>query len=503
MTLSEDTKKHSKSCKCGTCHYNDQYLKKWFEETSLYGIPHVFKGKSKIRRITWALILVGLIIGCLFTVGDRLYRYIKKPTATTVTVESYELTGLPFPAVTVCSLFAYESSEIAQFAELLFNPDLAYDFRALNKLGMCDKALSNTTEDFRNANIWEVIQNPFRDIIYYCGFIQSVNSELYHCEKELKPVLTPLGVCYTFNSINNGRQDRYVTGTGALYGLKMIINISQMSHQPIEGNAGIKIVVHERDDIARPNIYGFGIPPGRNAYIGIRKMINIDHTSNVGCIHDRKLSFYPHYEYSEVACQQNAIVKHIAQPNTCNSILDPLTRPSSGPYSNTPNCTFNDTCCLLNQYASFDPRVGCPVPCHFEYYDNHISYSSFPTGPYLEYLEMSLNVSKDSIRDEVMSVNIFYEDLRVTKTTTEYSYTLTAFLADLGGALGLFLGASLIAFIEIGLLLLDEFKRFCLPRKCKNKLEEIDACINLPEIKDESEQSESNVTQTSVKESDV
>ena len=502
MTSSEDTKKRSK-CKSGTCHYNDHYLNKWVEETSLYGIPHVFKGKSKIRRITWALILVCLIIGCLYTVSDRLYRYIKKPTTTTVAVESAELTGLPFPAVTVCSLNAYESSEIAQFAEFLFNPDLAYDFRALNKLGMCDKLLSNITEDVRNADIWEVIQKSFRNIVYYCGFIQGVNNELYLCEKELQPVLTSLGVCYTFNSITNGRQDRYVTATGAKFGLKMIINISQINHPPIEGNSGIKIIVHERDDIARPNLYGLGIPPGRNAYIGIRKKIDIDHTSNVGCIEDRELSFYSHYEYSQFACRQNARIEHIAQPNICNCILDPLTRPSSGLYSNTPNCTFNDTCCLLDQYSSFDPRGGCHVPCHFEYYDNQISYSSFPTGHFLEYLAMSMNMSKDRIRDEVMSVSIFFEDLQVTTTTTEYSYSFTAFLADLGGGMGLFLGASLIAFIEIGLLLLDEFKRICLPRKCKKKMNEIDAGLKLPEITDESEQNEPNITNEPVKETKV
>ena len=150
--------------------------------------------------------------------------------------------------------------------------------------------------------------------------------------------------------------------------------------------------------------------------------------------------------------------------------------------------------------SSFDPRGRCPVPCYFEYYDSHISYSSFPNGPFLEDLAMSMNISKDSIRNEFMSFSIFFDALQVTTTSTEYSYPFTAFLADLGGALALFLGASLVAFIEIGLLLLDEFKRICLPKKCKKKMNEIDARLKLPEITDESEQSEPNetVTETNV-----
>ena len=65
------------------------------------------------------------------------------------------------------------------------------------------------------------------------------------------------------------------------------------------------------------------------------------------------------------------------------------------------------------------------------------------------------------------------------------------------------LGASLIAFIEIGMLLLDEFKRVCLPRKCKQKVDEVDAGIELPEIIDETKQSEPNITEEPVNESEV
>ena len=478
----EDNNEHSKSCKSGRCHYNDHYLRKWLEETSLYGVPHVFKGKSKIRRIIWGIILIGLIIGCILTIVDNLLRFIKRPTSTTVVIETFEKEGLPFPAVTVCSLNAHESSVIAQLTDFLFNPDLAYDIIAVNNVKTCDKVVRNVTEDIRNTAIWEDIENSFKNLVYFCGFIQGANNNVTYCQDKLQPVLTSLGVCFTFNSIINDERDRNITSTGAKYGLKMVFNISQINHPPIEGNTGIKIIVHERDDIARPNLYGFGIPPGRNAYIGVRKKIDIDHTSNARCINDRELSFYPQYEYSQFACQQNARIEHIAQPNTCNCILDPSTRPSSGPYSNTPNCTFNDTCCLLHQYSSFDPQGGCPLPCHFEYYDNQISYSSFPTGRFLEDLATSLNTSKDSIQNDFMSVSIYFEDLQVTTTTTEYSYPFTAFLADVGGAMALFVGVSLIAFIEIGMLIADELKKLFFPRKCKKKLKDIETGMELPEI---------------------
>ena len=69
--------------------------------------------------------------------------------------------------------------------------------------------------------------------------------------------------------------------------------------------------------------------------------------------------------------------------------------------------------------------------------------------------------------------------------------------------LGLFLGASLIAFIEIGMLLLDELKRLLLPRKCKKKVEKFDATLNLPEITDKSEQNKPDSEEQLVKETEA
>ena len=460
----EDADAQSIPYKIGICHRIDNHFKKGLEMISEYRKSQVFQGNLMTRRFIWLLFLFFSIIGCLYTVGDNLKRYIINPTVTTVAVERADLTGLPFPSVTICSLNAYENSDIAQIAEFLFNPDLAYDINLINKSQTCDKVLSNVTEDIRNATIWEVIQKSFPNIIYYCGFIQGTNSELQHCEKELQPVLTSLGVCYTFNSITSNKTNHYVTSVGAKYGLKMIFNLSETNHPSSEENLGIKIVVHERNDIARPNLYGFGIPWGENAYIGITKKINVDYTSNVECINDRELSFYPQYKYSQFACEQNAFVDHIAQPNICNCILDSLSRPSSGPYGNTPNCTFNDTCCLLKEYSSFDSQVVCHVPCHFEYYDYHISYSRFSTSPFFKDLARSLNMSKDNIRDNFMSVSVFFEDLHVTTTTTFYSYSPAAFLSDLGGALSLFLGVNLIVFIDFVMFIL--FPAKCL-KKCK------------------------------------
>ena len=116
----EATNHHEKarSCKCASCYCNDRYFDKWLEETSLDGISHAFKGKSKIRRLMWGVIFFG---GCLYTVGESLCRFIVKPKATSIFVESTEKIGLSFPAVTICSLDSADKngSYMAELFEFL------------------------------------------------------------------------------------------------------------------------------------------------------------------------------------------------------------------------------------------------------------------------------------------------------------------------------------------------------------------------------------------------
>ena len=71
----------------------------------------------------------------------RIYRYIWKPTATTITVESAENSGLPFPAVTICSLNTPDTSNqeyTAELLEILFNPDLAFDLGIFSNIKTCE-----------------------------------------------------------------------------------------------------------------------------------------------------------------------------------------------------------------------------------------------------------------------------------------------------------------------------------------------------------------------------
>ncbi|KAK3592887.1 hypothetical protein CHS0354_004113 [Potamilus streckersoni] len=60
-------------------------------------------------------------------------------------------------------------------------------------------------------------------------------------------------------------------------------------------------------------------------------------------------------------------------------------------------------------------------------------------------------------RDNFLSVNIYYEDLNYKVFTEEPLYQIERFLADIGGASGLFIGASILSAMELFELIVEIF----------------------------------------------
>ena len=316
------------------------------------------------------------------------------------------------------------------------------------------------------------VENP-ANFILYCGYSEDFSMETFRrCEKEFVPVLTSSGLCFTWNSIENEVNRLLIKNVGEIYGLKLILNIDKENQPGSDGEAGVKVIIHDWKDIARPRLYGINVPTRKNAIIPIVKHSVVDDTDEEGCIDNDELTFMSNVEYSEFACMLDASIKHIAE--TCSCILGPV-RPHDGPFVNIRNCTFNDSCCLYNASLNFD--ADCPLPCHYSYYDHHISYTSFSLQDILT--DQRINSSVDDL-----SIHIFMENLHIINSITQYTYGLTNLFADFGGHSGLFLGISIISIMEILILIIDEVKKICISKKVKAKIDAIDANLQVLDILD-------------------
>ena len=469
----------------GQHHFN-----KWLNQTTVHGVVHIFKGKSRLRRILWFFIFTIAAIGCFCILSYYIYYWATDPTATTISVK-LNTNGQSFPAVTICNLNAVRTSyhddkNVVDILNMLAKPNTRFLTDGLFSMFnlTCDDLLNRINDKDTNINITGALfdgrQNR-EDFILYCEFSggDSDSDGIVQCEDDFIPVLTPSGICYTFNSAFNRQSDRYVKRAGSNYGLKLIVNVSQSEYSLLSSSdVGVKVAVHPREDL--PVLEkGVSIPPGRNGFIAISKVEVTDKTTENKCIKDNgQLTFLSRYGYSISACQTNAFLEHIAQDSVCGCVY--INRSST---TNTPNCNITKACCLWKQYRKFIPsEQQCPPPCDYTVYNIKPSYSQFPSNELANYLAQFYDTSADDVQSNMLSINVYFEEIETTTMNTVYAYTFANLLADMGGLMGLFIGASVISLLEVGMLVFDFLKSLVFTRSVKTAVKTMENRIKLPEV---------------------
>jgi hypothetical protein len=467
-----------------------KHLLKFLDTTTVAGIKFVFVGKSTIRRIAWGVIFFCCTVGCIVNIAISFKRLLDLPTATTITSRTLSDSGLPFPAVTFCDLNYKRNysnplnNHTYEFLYHFFQTDQSYNDSTRHVfINKCRNNfltnISGTSTERRD--MWDYISKDLlpSDFVHSCKFTYAPFASV-DCMRELRVFMTDSNICYTFNGIRNGIPDTYFRSTGDRYGLQVELNIDHLHSLSPNGFSGVKVVVHDRNDIPRPGLFGIGVPPGSNAVISVKKQTEEDQTLSK-CTDDFYLPFLHDMVYSQYACYSNENMKFTA--DNCGCVIYSAVRPPSGPYANIRNCTFNDSCCLIEIFDLASGVVlNCPLVCSFSNYAHTVSYLSYPTGDHLDELVKQFNRSADDISKDFLSVHVFLEDLVVTKSVTEYTYQWNAFLADVGGHLGLFIGASIITVFEVAIFGMDMLKNILFPHKIKKHIKHIDKRMSLLKV---------------------
>ena len=452
--------------------HTDPYFKKWAEKSTIHGVEHVFIGRSFIRRSFWSLVVLGALIFCFYGIICRSIIFSRRPTATTVTVEKNE-NGLPFPAVTICNLNPVQKSyadehNISDTLRFLFNADLALlsGLPASFQQEECYDILNNTKGVQSNLTIYDIYKEG---VIPSTTFIQScIFGNGNDCRNDLQLVLTTSGPCYTFNGYND-EPNKTVKSTGFRYGLRMIINISQSDYiQSGNGDAGIKVVIHNRSEVPDPDASGIAIPPGQHAYVAIYPEQLLSRPELLECASEQtSLEFFPQRKYSLSACRINEYYKRSLETCGCTDIAETSV--------STQNCTLNSSCCLAEALMTTEQALKCLPGCDEFVYKPSVTYSKYPSIVLAKDISsFFMNQSPEVIESNILALNVYFGSLHTTLAKTEFTDGFTALISDIGGLFALFIGASIISLVEIIVLFFDEIKRiFCL-RKVRAAVEWFD-----------------------------
>lgn len=103
---------------------------------------------------------------------------------------------------------------------------------------------------------------------------------------------------------------------------------------------------------------------------------------------------------------------------------------------------------------------SCPQECEYVDYTTTVSSSQFPTITYSDVLVYNENISENfaadksqkqftSVKSSVLSVNVFSKSDLYMNVREKPSTEFEQFISNFGGAMGLFLGISLLSLVEI------------------------------------------------------
>lgn len=191
------------------------------------------------------------------------------------------------------------------------------------------------------------------DLILECNF----NGQ--RCSVDIfTPVLTRLGVCYSFNSDPTNISS--LLGTGPLFGLQLAVKIEQEEYtSTLNDDAGIALIIQSQEEPSEPTDAGITIPPGHAAGVGLRKKIVHDQSKTAMCrqAQSNNFNFLPDlYEYSMSACLVDNYFTSIAEQCHCIDSSVPAC-PSSGRFATLPDCGVTELCCSFCVFATA-PRSG-------------------------------------------------------------------------------------------------------------------------------------------------
>uniref|UniRef100_A0AAA9SWE7 Acid sensing ion channel subunit family member 4 n=1 Tax=Bos taurus TaxID=9913 RepID=A0AAA9SWE7_BOVIN len=356
-------------------------------------------GPHGLRRTLWALALLTSLAAFLYQAAGLARGYLTRPHLV-VMDPAAPAPAAGFPAVTLCNINRFRHSALSD----------ADIFHLANLTGLPPK-----DRDGHRAAGLRYPEPDMVDILNRTGhqladMLKSCNFSGHHCSaSNFSVVYTRYGKCYTFNADPQSSLPSRAGGMGS--GLEIMLDIQQEEYLPIwrETNetsfeAGIRVQIHSQEEPPYIHQLGFGVSPGFQTF---------------------------------VSCQEQRAMRPSARQISTSSV---------------PTTHWMFTVCAGARDSLGGGSGGpcfCPTPCNLTRYGKEISMVRIPNRGSARYLARKYNRNETYIRENFLVLDVFFEALTSEAMEQRAAYGLSALLGDLGGQMGLFIGASILTLLEI------------------------------------------------------
>ncbi|XP_069778730.1 acid-sensing ion channel 2-like isoform X2 [Narcine bancroftii] len=460
------------------------------EASTLHGLNHIFvPGKGFLRRMLWALAFLLSLATFLYQVADRVDFYTRYHHVTTL--DEMDSSNMVFPAITLCNQNSLRKSRIDRndlywLGSLLgVGPD---DYAAfLRSIGQDPDARGfSPTSTYNMGQLFERAGHDINQMLLGCRY----RSEECTAE-DFTTIFTRYGKCYTFNSGKEGFPLLTTMKGGTGNGLEVMLDIQQDEYLPVwdqteetSFEAGMKIQIHSQDEPPYIHELGFGVAPGFQTFISTQEQRILYLPPPWGDCRSENLNSGFFSTYSITACRIDCETRYLVENCNCRMVHMPEF--------------------LVEQDSKY---CVCETPCNVTRFAKEISMVKIPSKASAKFLAKKFNKTEQYIAENILVLDIFFEALSYETIEQKKAYEMAGLLGtlsrpeisyitggldlntlakaqqedaevqasqttvtglqlqetemgqgDIGGQMGLFIGASILTILEIFDYLYEVFK---------------------------------------------
>ncbi|KAL5250969.1 hypothetical protein ACHWQZ_G016635 [Mnemiopsis leidyi] len=406
------------------------------------------KGLYMVYLGVWAC----AIMYTIYNVSQSLGKYLEKPVRTQITTYRSENGSMPFPTISICNLNKVNKSYMDQ------HENLAHVWSVVsNPWGY---PLANWSEKpfelYKNLTYHDIYQysSSWEQTAVACNHAGVRYCDTLHFSREniVSQDFGPTGKCFRFNP--NGVIRSKAGDYGSIY---LRLNVNRREYLVLD-EVLFTVAIHHHTQYSVTRNTGIQISPGFKYKIGVRAVEReeLDLSRGGKCDASRKTNSYGAYDLE--SCHMECRDKILEKRCGCVLWLPPHN------IHGYRRCTLQETYeCGFKAYYEFvvdesdvdHVRNGqdcdCPVPCKNTIY----SLQTTTTALSKEWAQRKANsegktfnyTATDFLENNVI-IEVFFADMYVDKVAQIPAYDFWNFLADVGGMMGLLLGASVFTLLE-------------------------------------------------------
>lgn len=470
-------------------------FREFANDTSAHGVKYIFEGPKRIVKLFFLLIWLAFSIYASFVIVTSIVRFINKPTGTKfeVIVES-SVNDKPqlikFPTISICSQNKVKKSFLDNPENHLLKKYHAaidkYDKNDSNELAAKISDPDNEMYKIKDMLYEELIAeggpNPNRLLLCTQRAKLCHQLKAFNYSKENVAVMEDsiTGRCWRINPHGtlNGKMGDY----GKLK-IMMWSDIQDYSDATsLAETQGFNVAFHDNTTFGSTLSSGFLMSPGTVYKVDLRLKKEIREPPPGGkCNASLEETLYG--AYTEGSCILQCKDEYLMEKCGCVNVAPPLDYDKK--YR---SCTLQEwASCGLPNYLDWNEKFtdadrsnifcSCETSCEEKRYEAQVSSSSvskaFATSlfndpdvpPMMEgFSNKDLGIEYNSMQDlldNIMVLEVLFTSMQTSEIREVVTYNFANLLGDIGGVLGLFLGASIFTVLEFFQFLLFSIGKHC------------------------------------------